>query len=218
MIVTTGGNRIRIVLIDDHPIALAGFRVGLKRFSDIEIVGEAVSGAEGLRLIEERHPAVAVVDVLLPDTNGLEVAARARDVWPQTQVIITSGDLSVATMSRGTQLGVAGYFHKSGAIERLAILIRETAGVVDPAADHAEAGRVREGAPHGGLDALTPREHELLALLANGVTLKQAAAHLGVSYKSADHAKQSLMRKLDIHNRVDLVRFAIREHLVHDPA
>src|SRR6187402_893885 len=99
MIAATGTNRIRVLLIDDHPIALTGFRVGLKRFPDIEIVGEAVSGAEGLRLIAEHRPAVAVVDVLLPDTNGLDVAARAREVSPQTQMIITSGDLSVATMS-----------------------------------------------------------------------------------------------------------------------
>jgi len=215
MIAATGTNRIRVLLIDDHPIALTGFRVGLKRFPDIEIVGEAVSGAEGLRLIAEHHPAVAVVDVLLPDTNGLDVAARAREVSPLTRVIITSGDLSVATMSRGTQLGVAGYFHKSGAIERLAILLRETVGIEQPVGEPPET---REPSPESAIELLTSREHELLALLANGVTLKQAAAHLGVSYKSADHAKQSLMKKLGIHNRVDLVRFAIREHLVHDPA
>lgn len=215
MIAAPVTNRIRVLLIDDHPIALTGFRVGLKRFPDIEIVGEAVSGAEGLRLIAEHHPAVAVVDVLLPDTNGLDVAARAREVSPLTRVVITSGDLSVATMSRGTQLGVAGYFHKSGAIERLAILLRETVGIEQPVVEPPET---REPPHESGIDLLTSREHELLALLANGVTLKQAAAHLGVSYKSADHAKQSLMKKLGIHNRVDLVRFAIREHLIHDPA
>lgn len=215
MIAAQGDNRIRVALIDDHPIALAGFRVGLKRFPDIDIVGEASSGAEGLRLIEERRPAIAVVDVLLPDTNGLEVAARTREICPQTQVIITSGDLSVSTMSRGTQIGVAGYFHKSGAIERLALLLRETAG---PATATGEPVASKESQPESGLDLLNSREHELLALLANGVTLKQAAAHLRVSYKSADHSKQSLMKKLGIHNRVDLVRFAIRENLIHDPA
>lgn len=121
---TSSGDRIRVVLVDDHPIALAGIRVGLSSFRDIDLIAEALGGEAGLERISALQPDIAVIDVHLPDIDGLEVAARASVLSPATRIIITSGDLNVATQSRATQLGVAGFFPKSGAVQRLALLIR----------------------------------------------------------------------------------------------
>jgi DNA-binding NarL/FixJ family response regulator len=212
MVAPAEKDKIRIIIIDDHPVALAGMRVGLKRFEDIVLAGEALDGATGLRQIEELKPDIAVVDVLLPDMDGLEVTARARQLHPAVRIILTSGDLSIATMSRAAHLGVAGYFHKSGAVERLALLVRSVF--------HSELNAPSPlGVPDmpDELEALTLKEHEMLMLLANGASLKQAAGRMGITYKAADRLKQSVMRKLDVHNRVELVRYAIREHLVQDP-
>jgi NarL family two-component system response regulator LiaR len=213
MVAPAPEKRIGIVVIDDHPVALAGIRVGLKKFDDIHLNAEAIDGASGLRRIEEHQPDVAVIDVLLPDMDGLEVTARAAEISPDTRVIITSGDLSIATMSRAAHLGVAGYFHKSGAIERLVLLIR-AAYRGEP--DEFESLAVPPTA--GGLDELTLREHQLLMLLANGSSLKQAAMRMELSYPSADRLKQALMAKLKVHDLVELVRYAIHEQLVQDYA
>jgi two-component system response regulator DesR len=203
--------RIRVIIIDDHPVALTGIRVGLKRFRDIHLESEALDGASGLAQIEERKPDVAVVDVQLPDMDGLEVASLARELSPDTRIILTSGDLSIATMSRASQLGVAGFFHKSGAVERLALLIRS---VMDDA-DDAESLEVPEVGD--GLRSLTSREHELLMLLANGASLAQSAARMGMSHAAAEHLEAGMMQKLGVESRVDLIRLAAEECLVHSP-
>lgn len=205
-------NRIRVIIVDDHPVALAGIRVGLKRFHDIHLEGEALNGANGLERIAELRPDVAIIDVLLPDIDGLEVTARARELSPTTRIIITSGDLSIATMSRASQLGVAGFFHKSGAVERLALLIRS---VYQEGLDDSDPLTVPETT--AGLDSLTPKEHELLMQVANGASLRQTAERMEISYASAERLEQTVMRKLGVENRVDLIGFAVREQLVHDP-
>jgi DNA-binding NarL/FixJ family response regulator len=214
MVAPANDNPIRVIIIDDHPVALAGIRVGLKRFHDVQLVAEALDGTTGLEQIARLKPDVAVIDVLLPDLDGLEVTARARELSPATRLIITSGDLSIATMSRASQLGVAGFFHKSGAVERLALLIRsvhcsETEG------EGTETLAVPATAE--GLESLTLNEHDLLMQLANGASLKNAAAHLGINFQSAERLQLALMRKLDVQTRVDLVRRAVEEKLVRDP-
>jgi DNA-binding NarL/FixJ family response regulator len=210
--VANTAQRIRVVIVDDHPVALAGIRVGLKRFPDIHLEGEALDGLMGLDRIAELQPDVAIIDVLLPDIDGLEVTVRAQKLSPKTRVIITSGDLSIATMSRASQLGVAGFFHKAGAVERLALLIRS---VHEEGIDEDDSLAVPETAD--GLDSLTPREHELLMYLANGESLRHASERMGVAYQAAERLEQSVMRKLSVDNRVDLIDFAVRAQLVHDP-
>jgi two-component system response regulator DesR len=205
--------RTRVIIVDDHPVALAGIRVGLKRFHDIHLECEALDGASALQQIEEHKPDVAVIDVQLPDMDGLEVSDRVRELSPETRIIITSGDLSIATMNRATQLGVAGFFHKSGPVERLAMLIRSVASDDSDAADSLE---VPETA--AGLDALTVKEHELLKLLASGETLTQAADRLGLSSPTAERLERTLLLKLDVDDRVDLIRRAIEDELVDSGA
>jgi DNA-binding NarL/FixJ family response regulator len=214
MVAPANDNPIRVIIIDDHPVALAGIRVGLKRFHDIQLVSEALDGTSGLEQIARHKPDVAVIDVLLPDLDGLEVTARARELSPGTRLIITSGDLSIATMSRASQLGVAGFFHKSGAVERLALLIRSV-HCSEVEGEGAESLAVPATAE--GLESLTLNEHDLLMQLANGASLKNAAAHLGINFQSAERLQHSLMRKLDVQTRVDLVRRAVEEKLVRDP-
>lgn len=179
-----------------------GVRIGLRCFADIEIVGEAVTGAEGLELIVAERPDVALIDLLLPDMSGSAVATVCRQVSPRTRNLIFTGELNASLTSPGLPESVDGYFHKTGDMESLAGLIRH---------DGSSAGTSEtESEPADGEPRLSLREQEMLLHLANGKTLKGAARQMQISVKAADRLKQSLMQKLDIHDRVELLLFAIQ--------
>lgn len=180
-----------------------GVRIGLRCFVDIEIIGEAVTGAEGLELITAERPDVALIDLLLPDMSGSAVATLSRRVSPGTRNIIFTGELNASLTSPGLPESVDGYFHKTGEMESLAGLIRRDGSP-------AEASTETDSRPTGGGQRLGLREQEMLLHLANGKTLKGAASQMQISFKAADRLKQSLMRKLDIHDRVELLLFAIQ--------
>lgn len=202
---------IRIVVIDDSPLVCAGIRVHLRDVDDIFIVAEAADATEGLAIIEAAQPEVALIDLMLPGMDGSAIAARARRISPATKNIIITGALSAAQPCARLPADIDAYFHKSDSLQYLVTLIRRVhrgepccAEPIDEATDR--------------FSTLTLREHEVLALLASGASLKQVARRMQVTEKVADHANQSLMNKLGIHDRVELVRFAIREFLVSESA
>ena len=161
-------NRIRVIVVDDHPVALAGIRVGLKRFHDIDLECEALDGTTALQKIAELRPDVAVIDVNLPDIDGLEVTARVRELSPKTRIILTSGDLSISTMSRASQLGVAGFFHKSGAVERLALVIRSATSD-----DFEESDPPNFAATAANSESFAESERDSSVVLVNGSSVTQ---------------------------------------------
>lgn len=200
-------DRIRVIIIDDHPIALAGLRLGLKQLTDIDIVGEALDGPTGLNLVLERKPDVAVIDILLPGMDGLEVAARVPAVSANTRVILMSGDFGVVARSRAARIGVCGIYNKTDRAEQLGLLIRS--------AVKGESRLENEPPPtRGDITRLNDKERQVLAHIAQGASLKELAQIMGLTYKSADYLKQRVMNKLDIHDRVELTRFAMQERLV----
>lgn len=199
-------HKIRVVLIDDHPVALAGIRLGLRRHADIELVGEASDGPAGLTQIVQQQPDVALVDLFLPGIDGLEIAYQARAAGIRSRMILISGDLSTVGPAQLSKSGISGLFQKSGSIDQLAELIRSVAR--DPERSPATPNLKT------GLALLSDEERAVLVLIAKGSSLKQISQELGVSYKAADYLKQSVMRKLNLHNRVQLTLFAIRERLV----
>lgn len=210
---------IRVMLVDDHPIVLAGLKAGLQRHADIQVEAEARDGETAVQAAAETQPNVTLVDLKLSGIDGFETAARLTKVSPLTRVILLSGWFDSCSVERALELGVSGFLLKYEAPEALADAIRramegqasfskEILEMLEPTAEGGYRLSSRRGAV---LAQFSRREREMLRVLAEGCSLKQAARRLGLSYKSADHLKQGLMKKLEIHDRVELVRFAIRE-------
>ncbi|MGQ0635635.1 MAG: response regulator [Planctomycetaceae bacterium] len=196
---------VRVLVIDDHPIALAGIRLGLKRYPDIRVEWEAADGKTGLELAAAHQPDVAAIDVWLPDMDGFDATKRLRAISPDTRVIIISGDVTAAMRARISHLGVEGFFQKSEPLERLAGLIRASARA------GGEGGRGTV-APTRSVESLTLEEHELLSLLGSGESLKRVARRLAISSRAVDELKQTLMHKLGIDDRVELAHFALQQN------
>jgi DNA-binding NarL/FixJ family response regulator len=212
MVTAVKSGNIRLVIVDDHPIAVLGVRVGLKRYPDIHVEGEALDGTTGLALILERRPDVALVDVWLPDMDGFDLAERLRETSPETRVIIISGDITAAMRSRISELGIAGFFQKSEPLERLAGLVR----LHRPAPISATTSDAPSAT--GPLSTLTLDEHEFLSLLATGDSLSQIARQMNLSRLKLTGLKRSTMTKLAIDDHFELVRFARREESAVAPS
>lgn len=207
---------IRVLLADDHALVRDGLRAVLGREPDMAVVGEAANGREALAMVETAKPDVAVLDLSMPLLNGLDAARllAARERGPRT-ILITmhAEDRYVLEALRA---GVHGYVLKKQAVADLVRAIREVAagGVyLSPGVGNAVATTLRAGRPLPE-DSLTPREREVLQLVAEGKTTKEIAAILNVSVKTADTHRTRLMQKLDIHDIAGLTRCAIRLGLI----
>lgn len=207
---------IRVLLADDHALVRDGLRAVLSREPDLQVVGEATDGREALRVAETAKPDVAVLDLSMPLLNGLDAARQlaARDQAPRT-ILITmhGGDHYVLEALRA---GVRGYVLKKQAAADLVRAIHEVAAgrvYLSPGVGAAVAQAIRTGSVLPD-ERLTPREREVLQLVAEGKTTKEIAAILHVSVKTADTHRTRLMQKLDIHDIAGLTRYAIRLGLV----
>ena len=208
---------IRVVLADDHALVRDGLRAVLARESDIQVVGEAADGRDALRVTETAKPDVAVLDLSMPLLNGLDVARQlmARERGPRA-ILITmhAEDRYVLDALRA---GVRGYVLKKQAAADLVRAIREVAEgrvYLSPGVGAAVVAAIRTGGPAPD-ERLTPREREVLQLVAEGKTTKEIAAILKVSVKTADAHRTHLMQKLDIHDIAGLTRCALRLGLIH---
>lgn len=211
----------RVMVVDDHPIVRTGLRLILERFGKMCLDCEAPDGPTAIQLAQERAPDLVLLDVRLSGRDGLETAVRLREVCPATRVILLSGWFGAGVLLRGLEIGVDGFVLKSEPPLQLVRLIRQAlAGefccspAVQQMLETTHQGHRVSSCDGVALAALSPQERNMLSCLAKGLSLKQAAHHLGVSYKSADHLKQDVMKKLAVHHRVDLVHFAIRTGLV----
>jgi DNA-binding NarL/FixJ family response regulator len=207
---------IRVILADDHALVRDGLRAVLAREPDIQVVAEAADGREALVAAETVKPDLAVLDLSMPLLNGLDVARQlaARDWGPRT-ILITmhAEDQYVLDALRA---GVRGYVLKKQAAADLVRAIREVAGgrvYLSPGVGAAVADAIRTGGP-APAERLTPREREVLQLVAEGKTTKEIATILHVSVKTADSHRTRLMQKLDIHDVAGLTRCAIRLGLI----
>ena len=207
---------IRVILADDHALVRDGLRAVLARESDIQVLAEAADGREALTVAETAKPDVAVLDLSMPLLNGLDVARRlaTQDRGPRT-ILITmhAEDQYVLDALRA---GVRGYVLKKQAAADLVRAIREVASgrvYLSPGVGAAVADAIRTGAP-APAERLTPREREVLQLVAEGKTTKEIATILNVSVKTADSHRTRLMQKLDIHDVAGLTRCAIRLGLI----
>jgi len=211
-------NPITIVLGDDHNIVLKGLRALLESQSGFTVIGEATDGLKVSNLAEQLKPDILVVDLMMPGLSGFDVARRVVKRLPKTRVVILSMYSSEAHVVEALQSGAMAYVVKDASPEELANAIREV-----------HAGRRYLSAPYsndlidtylkrpGGVDpydTLTPREREVLHLVAEGLTSGEIAGRLFISPRTAESHRANLMRKLGLRSRTDLVRFAFQRGIV----
>jgi len=208
-------NKTRIVLADDHPIVLDGLRNLIRAESDFELVGEAGGGLAALKLIREQQPDVAVLDISMPELNGIVLSRRLAAEIPALRVLVLTLHEDRAYLNQAMEAGVCGYVLKRSAVENLVQAIRAvTVGgiYVDPAlASRAEGGKRGGGggsARGTAAPALTPRESDVLKMAALGFTNKEIASRLDVGVKSVETYKARGLEKLDLKTRAELVRYA----------
>jgi DNA-binding NarL/FixJ family response regulator len=210
---------IRVLLADDHTLVRAGIQGLLQGLQGVEVVGEAGDGQEALRLAEVLRPDVVLMDVGMPGLNGLEVAGRLATLDASIRVIILSMHTSEEYVLRALRAGCAGYLLKASAVAELEVAVRAVSRgetYLSPAVSKRVVDDYvsRTGGAIDPLDALTPRQREILQLAAEGHSSKEIAERLGVSYRTVEAHRAQLMERLGVHDLAGLVRFAVRVGLI----
>ncbi len=213
---------IRVVLVDDHPLVLAGVKAVLQATSDIAVIGEASSGGGALALIAETGPDIAVIDISLADISGIEIAGRLARAGSPVRVLALSVHEDRAYVQQLLGIGARGYLLKRSAADELARAIRAIANggiYLDPAIaakamdhDHMPAALPAEG------ESLSPRETDVLRLIARGHSNKEIGARLSISIKTVETYKARAAGKLGLHSRADIVRHAAAQGWLEDIA
>ena len=204
----------RIVLADDHPIVLNGLRSLIAAADDLELVAEACSGTEALKVIREKKPDVAVIDISMPELNGIVLSRRLAKEAASVKILILTLHEDRAYLRQAIEAGVCGYVLKRSAAEGLVRAIRAvvTGGLyVDPAiANRLFDSTPRQGAGprSGGMPDLTDREGDVLKLVALGYTNKEIARQLDIGVKSVETYKSRGVEKLGLKTRAEIVRYA----------
>jgi DNA-binding NarL/FixJ family response regulator len=218
--------QIRVLLAEDHSIVRAGIRALLGELADVQVVGEAGEGTEALQLIGQVRPDVVLMDIAMPGLNGLEVAARVIKEYPEIRVIILSGYANEEYVLQALRTGVAGYLLKDSELTELGLAIRSVSQgktylspaiskqVVTDYVGRMSGRTEKKESRSGPFMLLTPRQREILQLIAEGHTTKEMAVKLNLSVKTAEAHRTQLMERLDIHEVAGLVRYAIREGII----
>jgi len=209
-------NKSRILLTDDHVLVRRGFRLILGQYDEFEVVGEAGSGAEALRLTAELHPHIIVLDVAMPEMNGVEVTQQVVRNFPGIRVLILSMHKDAIYVRETLRAGARGYLLKDAADTELITALRAIAAgnsYISPGVSNAVLSDYQQfvGNP---LDLLSVREREVFQLLAEGKTAKDIAGQLGISIYTVDAHRSKIMKKLQLGSSAELVRFAMRQGLV----
>jgi DNA-binding NarL/FixJ family response regulator len=213
---------LRIIVADDHDIIRRGLKQLLTAHQGWEVSGEAKTGREAVALAEQIKPDVVVMDLSMPDLNGLEAARRIRKALPRTEILILTLHFSDQLVRDIVEAGVRAYIMKSDADKDLVSAVEALANhrsfFTSRAADMLLDGFRRPNAapdPQSLLRSrLTSREREIVQLLAEGKSSKEVATALGISVKTAETHRANIMRKLELHSVSELVRYAVRNQII----
>jgi len=215
---------LRLLVADDHALVRAGMLALLAELPGVTVVAETGDGREALRLIRERKPDIALLDISMPGLNGLEVAARVAQEHPATRVIMVSMHGDDESVRRALVAGAAGYLLKNSDRSELELALTTVARGdtwLSPSltkrvvAAYAQGARAAaEGGGGGPFEVLTPRQREVLQLVAEGHSNKEIASRLQVALKTVETHRTELMERLGIHGVAGLVRYAIQVGLV----
>ena len=212
---------IRLLLADDHAVVRSGLRLLLEAQPDMAIIGEAENGADAIRRTAELAPDVVLMDIEMPGMNGIEATQRIKAQSPATAVLALTMYEDDQYFFEMLRAGAAGYVPKRAAPDELVSAIRAVSRgevFLYPSLagrlvqDYLQRRAVEEQAPPA--DELTPREQEVLTLIAQGLSNNEISDQLVISAKTVDRHRENIMRKLNLHNRVDLVKYALRKGLI----
>ena len=211
--------KIRVLVCDDHALFREGVKTILNAQPDIEVVGEAADGKEAVELAIRLYPDVALMDISMPVLKGFEATRRIKKARPDINVLILTVYDDEEMVGRCLDAGAAGYLLKDSPPLQLVYAIQAVNRGQQYMSPRVLTGVVRQYISQpaefkGGYELLSDREREILVLLAEGHSLKDIATHLNLSVKTVDAHKVNLMRKLDLHDRSELIRYAIRHRLV----
>ena len=205
----------RVLLADDHILVRAGLRKLLESIAGFEVVGEADDGLALLALVEQLQPDLVMMDIGMPGLNGIDATARVMKGWPKTRVVILSMHQSEEYVRQALRHGAAAYLLKDAApleLEQALAAVMRGETYLSPAVSKGVlndyVNRLRQDEQPG--DALTPRQREVLKLVAGGLSTKEIARSLDLSVKTVDTHRSQLMKQLDIHEVTGLVRYAMR--------
>ncbi len=217
---------IRTILADDHELVRAGIRALLQNIPEVDVVGEASNGEEALRLVASLQPDVALLDIAMPGLNGLETAARITTAFPNVRVIMLSMYADEEYVLQALRAGATGYLLKGARRPELELAVTAVVNgetYLSPAASKHVVGDFVQRATGGTetkeseqrqAERLTPRQREILQLIAQGQTTKEMARTLSLSVKTVEMHRSQLMDRLGIHDVADLVRYAIRTGMI----
>ncbi len=217
----TSPNPIKLLLVDDHAVVRSGLRMLLEAQTDLLIVGEAETGLEAIEQVKRLQPAVVLMDVQMPDLNGIEATRRIKTSTPQVNILALTMYEDDQYFFEMLKAGASGYVPKRAApdelIRAIRIVSRGEVFLYPSLATRLVQNYVEEvktGARPDATAVLTPREEEVLVLIAGGYANAEIAEKLVISAKTVDRHRENIMSKLNLHNRVDLVKYAIRMGLI----
>lgn len=208
---------VKILLADDHHIVRQGLKALLRSEPEFEVVAEAGNGLEAIQMVERFHPDVAVVDLMMPGVTGLEVT---RQIHAETRVIILSMHANEAYVLEALRVGASGYVLKdstaSDLVEAIHAVIEGRRYLSPLLSERAIAAYMQktEASPVNPYETLTPREREVFQLVVQGLSNNEISAKLSLSPRTVEIHRGNMMRKLDLHNQVDLIRFAIKKGIL----
>jgi two-component system response regulator NreC len=213
--------KTKLLLVDDHAVVRSGLRMLLDGEEDVEIVGEAGTASEAINAVATLKPDVVLLDIGLPDMSGIEAAREVKRLWPSIAVVALTIHEDQEYFFNMLQAGASGYVPKRAAPEELLTAIRVAASggvyLYPSLAKLLVKDFISNEQPNGdeeSLNDLTPREQEVLTLLADGDSNNEIANQLFISPKTVARHRENIMRKLNLHSRTELVKYAIRKGII----
>ena len=212
-----------ILIVDDHPLVREGLKSILKPAAEYEVVGQAGNARDAFEMVKKLKPNLVLLDLSLPDKSGLELSREIRNISLSTRILIVSMHSQVDYIVKAFQAGATGYMTKESATERLLKGIEHVLNgeyFMDGAVSHAVVTKLMQTPEKemkitdAGYETLTSREQEVMVLLAEGNSAKEAAAKLFISPKTVENHRTNIMNKLGLHSTLELVRYAARLGLV----
>jgi DNA-binding NarL/FixJ family response regulator len=215
-------SKLRILIADDHEIVRTGVRSLLESEPDCEICGEAVTGLQAVTLAQQLQPDVVILDVTMPDLDGLEATRKIREIAPGVQILILSMHESEELVREVLNAGAHGYILKSDAGRELIVAMQAlrkretffTSRVAQIALRAYRTKKAKDDTPTLSDGALTSREREVLQLLAEGRSNKETATALGIGVATVETHRANIMRKLGVHSVAELVHYAVRNKMI----